>query len=220
MTSLIISYDLSKDVENFIKSAHSTNNPSPTKLHRMFMSKYGHDFDTSLVRTFLSRQRPPRETIKRFRARWTAIEVEFFRRAQLMFDAQLPQEHIHAFVSTNDRCTYNIPGNYFFIYGGAESPNPYIMHELFHFFTWYALRADLIGQGFGTVQYNMIKEALTELLNLEFGDLMDGATDKGYPQHTRVRHLIGAYWRTSRNVRQVALETILKLEKEPASEST
>jgi hypothetical protein len=61
------------------------------------------------------------------------------------------------------------------------------MHELLHFYTWHTFGKKLLDQGLLKLVYNNIKESLTEILNLEFSDLMGGKLDSGYPQHQAMR---------------------------------
>ncbi len=61
------------------------------------------------------------------------------------------------------------------------------MHELLHFYTWHAFHEELDNKGVSKEKYNDIKESLTELLNLDFKELMGTHIDKGYSQHKDLR---------------------------------
>lgn len=76
-------------------------------------------------------------------------------------------------LAMNSRCTYHIPNKYIFVYHNSKSANQTIMHELFHFYTWHVFQNKLNNIVIPKEKYNDIKESLTELLNLEFSDLMD-----------------------------------------------
>ncbi len=80
------------------------------------------------------------------------------------------------------------------------------MHELLHFYTWHVFHDDFITSGKTEAQYNDIKESLTELLNIEFIDLMEGAHDDGYPQHAEMREKVKNLWNETKDIRKVVLE--------------
>jgi len=102
-------------------------------------------------------------------------------------------EGITVYLSTNPRCTYNIQGNYFFVYMNSPYPQGIIAHELLHFYTWHSFHDELTIAGVTKEKYNDIKESLTELLNMDFSDLLGSYTDSGYPQHqdarVKIRHM-------------------------------
>ena len=78
-----------------------------------------------------------------------------------------------------------------------------VMHELWHFYTWYALGVDQ-EERLGKQKYNDLKEALTVLINIECKDLLKkGVEDKGYPQHQGIRQKILKYWETDRNLKNL-----------------
>ena len=79
------------------------------------------------------------------------------------------------------------------------------MHELLHFYTWYAFHDELMGHGVDEKRYNDIKESLTELLNLEFPDLMAGILDKGYPQHAKTRQKVRELWIATKDLHRTVL---------------
>ena len=82
------------------------------------------------------------------------------------------------------------------------------MHELLHFYTWHAFGKKLIDEGLSRLVYNDIKESLTELLNVEFKDLLDGAVDKGYPQHQEIRAKIRNLWETEKDINKLVLNLL------------
>ena len=58
-------------------------------------------------------------------------------------------------------------------------------------------------EGLSSLAYNDIKESLTELLNLEFADLMKGKSDRGYPQHQKMRAEINKMWQIKKNIAEI-----------------
>ena len=56
--------------------------------------------------------------------------------------------------------------------------------------------------------YNDVKESLTEILNLEFSDLMGGKLDSGYPQHKEMRQKIRSLWSDKKSIFLMVQELI------------
>jgi hypothetical protein len=208
MTKVKFKYDFDKDVSNFIAGTRAKNSSKPTKFQRSYIDIYGEDYDEEKVRDFLMSyiQESGFEALKYISVideDWQKIEEQFFARVEKMFGITYPATEITAYLTTNQRCTYNISENYFFAYFDSKFPNRTIMHELFHFYTWYAFDDDLIKAGKNSSEYNDIKESLTELLNIEFSDLMEGAHDDGYPQHIEMREKIRSLWQKEKDLRKV-----------------
>ncbi|OGZ38587.1 MAG: hypothetical protein A3F21_01165 [Candidatus Portnoybacteria bacterium RIFCSPLOWO2_01_FULL_38_39] len=74
------------------------------------------------------------------------------------------------------------------------------MHELLHFYTRHAFGKKLLDEGLSKLAYNDAKESLTELLNLEFPDLLNGKSDNGYPQHKEMREKVRALWLKQKDI--------------------
>jgi len=196
---LHFSYDINKDVENIIKSTKAVNNKKLTKFQSLYIQKYSNDFDAANVKVFVEGQ----NNINNFDAnkelftieeRWKKVEILFTERVEKIFRIVYPVAIITVYLTHNERCTYNIDKNYFFVKIGSEFSNNTIMHELLHFYTWHAFGQKLVDGGLSKLAYNDVKESLTELLNLEFSDLMGGKPDKGYIQHESLRAEIRKLW--------------------------
>ena len=203
-------YDLDKDVDNFLRATQSVNNSAPTKLQRLYIEKHDSIYGRETVRAFIETYIRDNhlnipETAAAIEKGWRSMEEAFISKTEGPFGLTYPIESITAYLSTNSRCTYNIQDNYFFVFINAKSPNAYIMHELLHFYTWYAFHDELMKRGIDEKRYNDIKESLTELLNIEYVDLMNGVTDDGYPQHAEMRQKVRELWLTTKNLRRVVL---------------
>lgn len=201
-------YNFNKDVANFINGTQSINNSNPTKLQRAYIAKYKSNYDKSTVQEFLKLYTEkiafnPSKSVKRLEYNWRQIEKQFIARTEKIFQFSYPASQITAYLTTNQRSTYNIQENFFFVNFSSKFPNHTIMHELLHFYTWHAFHDDLIENGIDEKQYNNIKESLTELLNIEFIDLMDGAHDDGYPQHIELRKKIRQLWSETKSLKKV-----------------
>src|SRR6266481_5838761 len=177
---IAFSYDIDKDAQNFIKSARSINNIKPTKLQELYIIEQGENFDLIKVNAFIEKYVGENKidlvlTASEIDKNWQRIEQEFVRRTENIF-GPYPTD-IHAYLSINSRCTYDINQNYFFVFIAGKNTNAIIMHELLHFYTWHRLHSVLIKRGISPEKYNDLKESLTEFLNFEYKDLMEGYED-------------------------------------------
>ena|ERR1035437_102461 len=185
---LDISYKIEKDIENFKNGFRAKNNLNRTKFEQGYLDLHGSTLDDTkikdYIRSFIESEKINVEVkTSGIEAGWSAIQDEFIKRCKALFKLKYPVENLNAYLATNSRCTYNIPEGYFFVYLNSKEPNRNIMHELLHFYTYEAFYNKLKETGVSDEKYNEIKESLTELLNIEFADLMNGAVDKGYSQH-------------------------------------
>ncbi|MDP2655261.1 MAG: hypothetical protein Q8P17_01735 [bacterium] len=220
MTKLWFAYDLDKDVENFIKGAHSQNNSKPTKLQQTYIDKHGTVYAEDTIRTFLqdyiqTSGFDASATVQRVEREWRKIETVFFERVEKMFGIVYPVPEIGVYISTNSRCAYNIEKGYFFVSSVRSSSsmlllssNMILMHELLHFYTWQAFYSRLKQFGVDDSRYNDVKESLTELLNIEFADLMPEAHDEGYPQHAEMRQVVRKSWLATKDIRRTVLDAL------------
>ena len=197
-------YNIEKDIENFIKGTRAVNSKKPTKFQTLFSEKYGENFEAEKVKAFIEEQDKingfdANEEIVAVEERWKIAEPIFVERVEKIFGISYPAPIVTVYLTHNERCTYNIEQNYFFT-RGSEFSNNTIMHELLHFYTWHAFGKKLLDEGLSKLLYNDIKESLTELLNLEFSDLMNGKPDTGYPQHREMRAKIRELWQTEKDI--------------------
>lgn len=202
---LHFAYNIDKDIENFIKGTNATNSKKPTKFQISFSEKYGDNFETEKVKAFIEEQDKvsgfdANKEIVAVEARWKNAEPIFIERVEKLFGISYPAPIITVYLTHNERCTYNIEQNYFFVRIDSEFSNNTIMHELLHFYTWHTFGKKLLDEGLSKLAYNDIKESLTELLNLEFSDLMNGKRDEGYPQHQEMRATIKESWLIERKI--------------------
>ena len=132
--------------------------------------------------------------------KWKIAEPIFIERVEKIFGISYPAPITTVYLTHNERCTYNIQENYFFVKIGSEFSNNTIMHELLHFYTRHAFGKKLLDEGLSKLAYNDAKESLTELLNLEFPDLLNGKSDNGYPQHKEMREKVRALWLKQKDI--------------------
>ncbi|MDP3988808.1 MAG: hypothetical protein Q8P93_01075 [bacterium] len=216
---LHFAYDIEKDIKNFIKGTNATNSKKPTKFQISFSEKYGDNFEAKKVKAFIEEQDKlngldANKEIVAIGERWEIAEPIFVERVEKIFGISYTAPIITAYLTHNERCTYNIEENYFFVRIGSEFSNNTIMHELLHFYTWHAFGKKLLDEGLSKLAYNDIKESLTELLNFEFSDLMNGKLDTGYPQHKEMREKIRELWQEKKDIGSIINELTFAFESE------
>lgn len=205
---MTFAYDVEKDMRNWRTSFNSSNNPTPSRMHQQYIDRYGLPFEQDKLRSLIDGIIEEKgivvaEEIKRMEDDWHRIEKEFIRRIEEMFGIKSTSSRMTAYLTTDVRCSYNLKEDYFFVSIFSKDTNRTIMHELMHFWTWYAFRGYVDSNKIDAAQYNDIKESLTVLLNIEFRDLMGDAIDNGYPQHQQMRATIEEEWRKSKDIRKV-----------------
>ncbi len=208
-------YDIDKDVENFINSLSSKNNSTLTEFHKLYTQQIGNTYNPHDVKLFIHGYLQNESiqisiSILKMRQKWEVISKEFFKRAENIFKAKI-DENITIYLTTNNRCSYNLHGKYFFIPIYAKYTNKIIMHELFHFYTRSAFENRIKLNPIFKVNYNDIKESLTEILNLEFRDLMGNSVDLGYKQHKNLRKIVKRSWTDSKNINVVVQDLLSHL---------
>jgi len=201
-------YDIDMDVKNIMKGKRSVNNKKPTRFQNLIADECGEDFDDEDAKIFIKKYVENDDVdvsseIDRFEKEWKRVESDFTERVEKMFGMSYPSPVVTVYLSHNQRSTYNIAEDYFFVMIGSQISNQVVMHELLHFYTWHAFGKKFIDDGLSKSRYNEVKESLTELLNVEFSDLMDGEIDKGYPQHTVMREKVREMWLEKKDVRSV-----------------
>ncbi len=198
-------YEKNKDIWCLLNKGKSSNNSqNSTKQYEQLIEKYGENPTAETTAVFVDEYVAENKIdipkcIDDFQKDWESISAEFQKRAEAIFDISLPN-NITAHLTINSRCPYSIQDSFFYV--SLQSPQAMrtVMHELWHFYTWYGLGADQ-EEKLGKQKYNDLKEALTVLLNVEFKDLLpEGITDTGYPQHQEIREKILEYWEKDRNI--------------------
>lgn len=206
--NLRFSYDLQKDIDNFKITSRSVNNKQSTKIQALYIAQFGEIFEQEKLEAFIKNYIEiekidfPR-AIERIENAWRMIEQSFTERVEKVFGIPSPTDEIRAYLTTDTRCSYNIEQNYFFVSVTAQRPsNKTIMHELLHFWTLWVFQEEISNGRITKECFNDVKESLTELLNIEFQDLLDGAHDDGYPQHQEIRHVIRETWNETKDIRK------------------
>lgn len=198
-------YEKDKDVWCLLNKGKSSNNSqNPTKQYEQLIARYGEDPTAEDVLAFVDQYVAENEidipkSIKAFQEDWESVSSEFQKRAEAIFGTSLPND-VTAYLTINSRCPYNIKDDFFYISLQSNQTRRTIMHELWHFYTWYGLGTGQ-EERLGKQKYNDLKEALTVLLNVECKNLLpERAVDSGYTQHQEIRERILEYWKKDRNI--------------------
>lgn len=203
--NIFFTYDRAKDIWCIANKGKASNNsPKPTKIYELLEAKHGSNPTEETIGGFINSYLQENnistlESINQYEAEWREVADEYHQRAEAIFEIKLPEE-ITVYLTINNRCPYNIAENLFYASFPSESVRLTIMHELWHFYTWYGLGVDQ-EEKLGKETYNDLKEALTVLLNEECADLMpEGIRDNGYPQHSELRTEIQKLWTEKRDI--------------------
>lgn len=198
-------YEKEKDIWCLLnKGKNSNNSQNPTKQYEQLVAMYGESPTIEETADFVDRYKSSNTVdneyfVQQYQRDWEAVSGEFKTRAEVIFKTTLPGDLI-AYLTINSRCPYNIKENYFFVAIPNTSSLRTVMHELWHFYTWYGLGSDQETK-IGKEKYNEIKEALTVLINVECKDLLpEGVIDYGYSQHKDLRKEILDFWSKERDI--------------------
>ena len=201
-------YNREKDVWCLLNKGRSSNNSqNSTQQYKQLVEKYGENptigATTIFVDDYISENKINiSERMQDFQKDWKNISADFQKRAGAIFNISLPRD-ITAYLTINSRCPYSIQDDSFYVSLQSNQTKRIVMHELWHFYTWYGLGADQ-EEKLGKQKYNDLKEALTVLLNVECKDLLpEGVVDTGYPQHQEIRQKILEYWGKDRNIKNL-----------------
>jgi hypothetical protein len=201
-------YDLKKDIENHEIIYYTKLKGGESKVLNAFFDKFGDIFNKDNLQRFItniliSNKIEVDKQIIHFQQSWNKIEEKFFNKMEEIFLIHPPFKKIKVYLTTNDRCSYSLKDGYFFITIFTKNPKRIIMHELFHFYTYYAFKKEL--NSFDKAISYDIKESLVEILNLECYDLLD-ALDKGYERHKKLREMVRDSWQRTKNIKTVFVE--------------
>jgi len=205
-------YDIREDAEN-IKIAK--NRFSGSKTYDLVVKKYGENFTEEQIYYFINdylkeNEINPEERLKIIEQQWNKISDAFFKKAEEIFKIKLPYDFVNVYLTISHCCSYSIQKKLFFVNIASESSNRIIMHELLHFYTWEVSGREIKEKNIlSEEKYYDLKESLTELLNIEFKDLLNkGERDAGYTPHQEIRSLIKKWWTNDKDIKKIIDKTI------------
>lgn len=201
-------YDKNRDIWCLLNKGRSSNNSqSPTKQYSLLVEKYGDNPTNETVSIFIDEYITKNkidisERITNFQNDWESVSSEFQNIAENIFNISI-DNNITAYLTINARCPYSIKENFFYTSLNSNQATMTLMHELWHFYTWYGLGVDQ-EEKIGKEIYNNLKESLTVLLNVECKNLLPkGIVDVGYPQHQDIRNEILQYWKKDKDIKNL-----------------
>ncbi len=196
---LNFAYKKDEDIWVLLNKGKSSNNsPNPTKVYEQLVEFAGKNPDKNSTSDFIDKYIQDNnidinKCIEQYQKDFDKISGNFKKIAEKVFDVSLPK-NVTAYLTINNRCPYSVNQNLFFVSISSNTAMKTVMHELWHFYTWYKFGADE-QERIGAQKYNDIKEALTVLLNVECKHLLpDNVEDTGYPQHQELRDKIVNLW--------------------------
>ncbi|MBP9711498.1 MAG: hypothetical protein KBD55_00480 [Candidatus Pacebacteria bacterium] len=205
---LNFTYNKDKDIWCLLNKDKSSNNSqASTEQYQQLINKYGENPTAENTAIFVDEYITENNIdiekyIKNFQKDWENISTVFQKNAEAIFNVSLPTDVI-VYLTINSRCPYSIQDKFFYVSLQSSQATKTIMHELWHFYTWYGLGI-YQEEKLGKQKYNDIKEALTVLLNVECKDLFpEGVIDIGYPQHQETRQLILNYWEKNKDIKRL-----------------
>ncbi len=157
------------------------------------------------------------DIVKLRNSSWSKIEKEYFKRLERITKHKFSlKKLIPVFMTSVQKCPYNadpktasfyvnIFGNSF---GAMQTCGHELMHIHLHNSPWWPSTEKEIGYE----KTNNLKEALTELLNLEFRDLWV-VKDVGYPNHQELRIYIHKQWLKDKNFKRLTTKCIKWIKK-------
>jgi hypothetical protein len=201
-------YNREKDVWCLLnKGKGSINSSTPTEVYKKLIDSSGENPSTEITSKFIDEYLTENEYkiqdfISEYENNFNTISKDYKKIALTVFNISL-DHNITAYLTINSRCPYNIEENWFFVSIAKKSSNLTIMHELWHFYTWYKFGTKW-EEKLGKEKYNDIKESLTVLLNVECKDLLsEGKEDIGYPQHKEMREEILKIWGEEKDIEKL-----------------
>lgn len=206
---IVFKYNTEKDIWCLLNYGKSSSNSSKaTKVYEKLIAEYGenptNEQATSFLEKYISGNNINVQNISMdYKNEWSNISDQYIGISEQVFGLSLSAD-ITAYLTVNSRCPYRINKNFFFVsLSSKQTSNMIIMHELWHFYTWYKFGV-VWEDKLGKEKYNELKESLTVLLNVECRDLLpNGLKDEGYPQHQDLRNRILEIWQEEKDIEKI-----------------
>lgn len=143
---------------------------------------------------------------------WRKIEKQFFKRLAKVTQKPVFWNNFKCCLTTGMMCPYSPKEKLFMIsmWQPITANTTTICHEIFHLqFLYYY--GDYCRKFLSEEQKEDLKEAMTFILNTDFGDLMAGY-DNGYPNHQELRKKLKFVWLKEKNFKKF-LDKAIKITK-------
>ena len=206
MPKVVFKFDKEKDAKNYYDCANSdphwgndfTKSLRPEVLKKLKGKKWTEvrkDTINMLKRGYSQDKERKEKKFKKIQKSWNKINDEYFKRLERVMKKPICCKKFIGYVTTMGRCPYNYKEPSFMIsffrplLHVLNTTGHEIMHIQFHNTYW-----DYVEKQLGKEKTADLKEALTVLLNLEFGDLWF-VYDIGYEPHKELRKFIEKQWK-------------------------
>lgn len=160
-----------------------------------------------IYQLFISQQ------LKAVEAIWRKVEVKYFKRLAKITQKPIFWNDFKCYLTTGFMCPYNPKEKMFMIskWHPISANITTICHEIFHlqFLHYYE---DYCKKFLSGPQKEDLKEAITFILNTDFGDLIV-SYDKGYPGHQKLREKLKLIWSKEKDFKKF-LDKAIKITKE------
>jgi hypothetical protein len=201
-------YELEKDVYNYLAIVGTKNKGGNSHVLDLLTEKHpdwlNHDDIKKWIPGYVSYNHfDIDKSLNEIGNSWEKVEAEFIKRANKIFTIDFQLEKITAYLTTADRCTYG--EDYFFVTIHGHHQLKIIMHELVHLYTVCAFKEEL--SKLTEKQAYDVKETITELLNLEFSDLLE-TPDDGYQIHKELREKFRQFWTEEKDIKKAVYKFV------------
>lgn len=209
------SYNREKDIENIRIGLDTVNRGrQPDRELSQIIQQYGNTPSKEELEAYVTSRWENKELIlslitKQLQEYWDVTEEQYFTHLanQMQLTSFYNISQLLGFLSSRHGSGYSAQELWFAvsIHGGTVRNGLTAMHEIMHIFfhkQWWNFCQEL-----GISNKNMwdVKEAVTVLLNLWFkNQVID--IDRGYEEHTELRHLIKEWFLESRNFKKTLLK--------------
>ena len=212
---VVFEYTREKDIWCLLNYGRTSVNSSlSTKIYDLLVEGYGgtptSENTSVFIDNYLATNNIEIDVYKtKYQSDWDSIADKYRKIAEDVFKAPVLGT-VTAYLTVNTRSPYSIESSLFFVKVPSESVRKTVMHELWHFYTWYRFGVTW-EEKIGKEKYNEIKEALTVLLNVECKDLLpEGILDMGYHQHQELRARILELWSKERDIEKLWSELVVR----------
>jgi hypothetical protein len=148
------------------------------------------------------------KTINSINDLWGNIELKYFQKLEKITQKPIYVSNFRCYITTGFMCPYSEKDNSFFIsiWHSLSSSIATIAHEILHLQFLYYYKKTCLAY-LNEKETDMLKEALTFLLNVEFGKLLL-TEDQGYPTHEKIRSKLEKLWNKDKNFEKFLKEII------------
>jgi len=138
----------------------------------------------------------PEISAEAYEKAWNKINDKYFKKLEEIMKKPIFSKEFKCYITTMTRCPYDLKEHKWFMvsfFKGILEALVTCAHELMHL-QFHETYWNKIEKEIGYDNTNDLKEALTVLLNVEFGDLLF-AFDRGYEMHKDLRNFIEEEWK-------------------------